>query len=336
MTSLMKTTALVGVGTIGAAVLAAVPASAATIAGCGDAPVGGQLERTGDICEIDFSASGDYSWTVPAGLTDLYAVVVGAGGGAVYDADRREGYAGSGGEVIYADLATPAAGAVVEVSVGSGGTSGPTAPTPGSSSSVTASGTVTAAGGAAGTFFDHYCPADGDYSVYVGNGNGAGGSAGPSGDNCVDSTAPGVQPSADVDSAAADPLAIFSTVTTEFGAGGRIVSSLAGPLDSGAAYDGSGRGADILHLAGSSDPFVQSSLPDVHDTAASGRVLLRYTAFAPAAEGGGDVSDGDALAATGAGSGSIATMGVAAGLGLAGAVLMALSRRRAATVRPTR
>lgn len=335
MTPFMKTAALLGVGGLGAAVLAAVPAAAApTVAGCGDAPVGGHLERMGDICELDFSAAGDYAWTVPAGLTDLYAVVVGGGGGALYAPIRNEGYAGSGGEVIYADLAAPTEGSAVEVTVGSGGASDDTDPTPGSPSSVTGSAVVDASGGAAGLLVGHFCQPAGDYSVYVGNGDGAGGTAGPSDVDCVDSTAPGVQPSTDVDSNGAGPLAIFSTAMTEFGAGGRVVNSLSGPLDSGAAYDGSGRGADILYLAGSADPFVRSSLPDVHDTAASGRVLLRYTAFAPA--GDGDALDGDVLAATGAASNSAATVGFAAVLAMVGALLMALSRRRAVTALSTR
>ena len=312
MTAPRKAASIAGIGTLGFALVGtAVPAFAAPVAGCGEAPAGGDLTRIGDVCELDFSAAGAYSWTVPSGLTGLFAVVAGAGGGAYADG-ISQGYAGSGGDVEYVDLSTQPAGSTAQVVVGAGGATSASTADDGGDSSIDLGGLTVAAGGAGGEFFSHFCIADGNFSSYVGNGDGAGGPAGTIGDDCATTTAPGVAPATDTDSSGDAALAIFSTFSETLGAGGRVlVAPLA--LDSQATINGTGRGADVQYV----DP---SSVPVSNDAGGDGRVVLRYAAVAPAADA--------ELADTGADTAGIVTLG---GLfAAAGAAALMFSRRRAA------
>ena len=316
MTASRRATSIAGIGTIGVALVgSAMPAFAAPVAGCGEAPAGGELTRIGDVCELDFSAAGSYSWTVPSGLSGLFAVVAGAGGGALADG-VNEGYAGAGGNVEYVDLSSQPAGSTATVIVGAGGISAESAPMGGGDSSVDLGGVTVADGGDAGAFFAQYCIAAGNFSTYVGNGSGAGGPAGANGDDCATTTAPGVAPATDVDSDGDAAMPLFASFADELGAGGRaIVAPLA--LDSQPDLNGTGRGADVLYVA-------PSTVPSFNSAGGDGRVVFRY----PAVD---EAEVDEELAATGAaGTDGAALAGL---LVAAGAAALVLNRRRAAAAR---
>ncbi|MEQ1738023.1 MAG: hypothetical protein ABL886_16665, partial [Rhodoglobus sp.] len=67
---------------------------------CGDVPIGASVSIDSDRCVLDFGTAGGYSWTLPTGISGLFGLVVGGGGGALADGGS-EGYAGSGGDVLY-------------------------------------------------------------------------------------------------------------------------------------------------------------------------------------------------------------------------------------------
>jgi len=293
-----------GVGALGLAAMGVVsPASALPpVEGCGDAPAGATLTKTDGVCQLDFPV-GTYNWTVPAGLTSLYAVIAGGGGGAYADG-ASNGYSGSGGDVIYADLTSTAGGATTIV-VGDGGVSGDD-PTDGGDSSVTAGSTVTAPGGVSGGFLGTFCLINSDFSVYVGNGNGAGGTVNVFTDCEVDFI-PAVNPiDSDVDTNGDPVPAIFASLDAPLGAGGRVLRAPAS-LTPDVDLTGTGQGASVFYVSG--DP---SSIPDFNGVGGSGRVILRYTVAA--------------LAATG--TNAVAPLGLGAVLAALGATLFAASRRR--------
>jgi hypothetical protein len=254
--------------------------------------VGGTVTLDGDTCEVEFTSAGSYSWTVPSGLTGLYAVLVGAGGGALADG-ASDGYAGSGGEVIYADLSGATGGASATIIVGAGGASDTDEAVDGGDSSLTLGSTVTAEGGVAGDFDgSSYCQGAGTFSIYVGNGSGASGAASASSADCAVGYVPGLSPASDADSDATPAFAIFAGATAEYGAGGRVLVAPGQSLDAPSALSGTGRGADVL--VDSNDPITVS---DSDEAGGSGRVMLRFTATDAGA--GGAEPDGE-LAATGA------------------------------------
>ena len=306
MTALLRPVAI-GAGSIGLALVGAASASALPpVEGCGDAPAGGTLTRTGDVWQVEFNAPGDFSWTVPSGLTGIYAVLVGGGGGAW--AGGSNGYAGSGGEVVYATLTGTPAGTAVAVTVGAGGESGAGDQTPGEDSAVDAGTPFVALGGNEGNNPFRYCIAGGSFSVYTGNGDGAGGPAGPDGDDCATTAAPGVIPATGDDSDGEDPLPIFADLTTEFGAGGRV---LVAPAAVPSVLDSNGIGASV------SMDIPESDVATFNEFGADGRVVIRYDAQKAA------------LAATGL---DVSALLVGAGaLGLAGATALVVSRRRTRT-----
>lgn len=79
---------------------AASAAQAATVAECGAHDGATSIELIGsNICSVVFSKAGDYSFTAPAGVTQLEALLVG-GGGAGQEIGGF-GYAGGSGEVKY-------------------------------------------------------------------------------------------------------------------------------------------------------------------------------------------------------------------------------------------
>lgn len=297
--------AAIGVGSLGLALIGAASASALPpVEGCGDAPAGATLTRTGDVCQLDFEAPGDFSWTVPSGLTGIYAMLAGGGGGAW--AGGSNGYAGSGGEVVYATLTGTAAGTAVAVTVGAGGASGAGDPAPGEDTSINAGSPVVALGGNEGNDPFRYCIAGGSFSVYTGNGDGAGGPAGPDGDDCATTTAPGVVPATGDDSDGEDPLPVFADLSTEFGAGGVV---LVAPAPVPSVLDSNGVGASV------SMDIPESEVAVFNESGADGRVIIRY-----------DVQK-TALAATG-----LDVTGLLAGagaLGVAGAAALVAGRRRA-------
>ncbi len=294
-----------GAGALGLAAMGVVsPASALPpVEGCGDAPAGATLTKTGDVCQLDFPV-GTYNWTVPAGLTSLFAVIAGGGGGAYADGDSA-GYAGDGGAVVYADLTAAAAGSTATIVAGSAGVSSED-PTDGGNSSVTTGSTTTAPGGFSGGFVGNYCIINGDFSVYVGNGDGSGGAADLGGDCSLD-LGPGVNPfdgDLDTDGTAVPP--IFASLNATLGAGGRVLEA-PDALTPDVDLAGTGQGASVFYVSG--DP---SSIPNFNESGGSGRVILRYTLAA--------------LAATGVN--TAAPLGVGAVLAALGAALFAVSRRR--------
>ncbi len=302
MTALLRPVAI-GAGSIGLALIGSASASALPpVEGCGDVPAGATLTRAGDVCQVDFAAAGDFSWTVPSGLTGIYAMLAGGGGGAW--AGGQDGYAGSGGDVVYVTLTGTPAGTAVSVTVGAGGASGDGDQEPGEDTSIDPGSPVVASGGNEGNNPFSYCFA-GSFSVYTGNGQGAGGPAGPDGDPCATSTAPGVIPSTDDDSDGSDPLPIFGDLTTEFGAGGVV---LVAPDPVPSVLDSNGVGASV------SMDIEESEVAVFNEFGADGRVIIRFDAAKTA------------LAATGFdASGLLAGAGV---LGLAGAAALVASRRR--------
>lgn len=315
------TGAIVGIGGLGLAVLGSASGAVAAlpVEGCGEVPADGALTRSGDLCQVEFSASGASSWTVPAGLTALHAVVAGGGGGAWVSGSN--GYAGSGGDVLYVDLTSQlGSAAAVTVQVGAGGASGAVPAAGETSTLVMGPSTTIAAGGGAGDFFTHYCIVDGNFSIYVGNGAGAGGPAGALGDDCATTTAPGVAPASDADSDAQPALSSFVGFADTLGAGGRVIANLVSTpatLDDQATVDGTGRGADVLYTA------VDQSL--AANNGGDGRIVLRFPALP--AEEDGEENAGEELADTGSDAGALGAL--AAAFGLAGAAALFADRRRA-------
>lgn len=101
-------------------------------------PVGTPVGST-STCEVTFTTSG--SFTMPSGVTAIEALVVGSGGKSL----ANTGYAGGGGEVKLATLATSGN---LTITIG---TSGATSPANNSSVVQAGGSTVTATGGANGT-----------------------------------------------------------------------------------------------------------------------------------------------------------------------------------------
>ncbi len=311
---MVRTLGIAGVGALGlAAVGFASPAGAISLVGCGDLPSGATASFNDGVCQLDFSTAGAFNWTLPTGITGLHALLVGGGGGAYADGNST-GYAGSGGTVLYVDYSAQAAGDPVSITVGAGGVSDSSDPTDGGDTTVDLGALTLAGGGAAGGFFTPgYCVAAGNYSTYVGTGDGAGGSSGPDGDDCATTVGPGVNPSlgnADSDSTAVP--AVFSSLNATFGMGGQVVVSPIA-LPSGVA---TGAGASVQYVA-------PSTIPSFNSEGSSGRVVLRYTMPAVAGTGGSTTT---VIAATG--TDFAPQLGVIAATGVLGALLLAFSRRR--------
>lgn len=310
---MIRSAGFVGVGALGlAAVGMAAPAAAVVVPGCGDVPVGTTATVTAGVCQLDFTTAGSYNWTLPTGITGLHALLVGAGGG-TYFTDTSNGYAGSGGEVLYIDYSSEAEGSAVAVNVGAGGQSSDD-PDAGDDTIVDFGAPDIALGGIAGGFFTPgYCTYSGAGPNYVGTGNGAGGASGGSGDDCDTDFGPGVNPSlGDADSASVAVPSQLASINVTFGTGGRIVTSLAN-------LAGTGRGADALYSvpATPGDPTIL----DATATGGSGRVIFVYSlaGFVPAGTGSTLAASGVPVAAQ---------LGAAAGLAALGALVLAFSRRR--------
>lgn len=110
--------------TLGAALVAA-PFALTTVAAnavsstCGG--VSGAVQVLPNVCEIGYQAAGEYSFTTPAGMTKMAAVLVGGGGGSW--TATQEAYGGGGGGVEYVDLSS-ATNTTFTITPGAGGEAG--------------------------------------------------------------------------------------------------------------------------------------------------------------------------------------------------------------------
>lgn len=124
-----------------------------------------------------FTGAGTTSWTVPANVTSISAVVIGGGGAGLSSA--QSGAGGSGGDLRYINDLVVTPGEVLTVVVGNGGS--PTQPaTPGGETYISRGGTrlISAAGGGEGTTFGPN-PQNGTSTAIGGSvGGGNGGSGG--------------------------------------------------------------------------------------------------------------------------------------------------------------
>lgn len=88
----------------GAAVTAS-PANAVVLADCGTHGNATVELINNSICSVTFSSAGAYTFTAPEGVTQLEALLVGAGAGSIW---LLAGYAGGAGEVLFVDELDPA------------------------------------------------------------------------------------------------------------------------------------------------------------------------------------------------------------------------------------
>ena len=211
-------TALVSTSLLGSTTAA----TAANVDGCGLEPDGGNLDNNAGVCELWFEGPGTNSWSLPAGITGLWGVLVGAGGGAMSNGYSM-GYTGAGGDVEYMDLTSSDAGDTVAIVVGAGGAYGDSVDGgDGGDSSVSVNGgTPLVANGGAGAIPVSaawgYCDnGSGDSGPYGENvGAGVAGTP-PSGEACSGG-GPGIVPDSDPGAPA-----IFDGFTHEFGHGGGV------------------------------------------------------------------------------------------------------------------
>lgn len=295
---------LVGIGSS----LFAAPASAAI--NCGTAPTGGTLTQSGDYCQLKFATPGDYSFTVPSSANQLFALVVGSGAGALTNVNSSsEGYAGSAGKVHYKDM-TDSIAQQLSIHIGSGGTSGSDATAAnGGDSSVNSQATANFAVsfGAAGTqtSYSNSCtlPTWSTGILSVGEGARTANSLTNSGGACVAGEGQGVNPhNGDVDSDGNQVPSIFSDLNQTFGTGGRIKRNNDDVMLPTLTYgDGAGFQAG------------NNNFSDIQATAGGGVAFLRWRHVGALANTGSD---------------SAGTSALAAGLILAGAGLVAASRKR--------
>ena len=236
----------------------ATAASAANVTGCGLEPSGGNLENNAGVCELTFDNAGSYSWTLPAGIAGLHAIVVGGGGGALFVAPNY-GYAGAGGGVYYVDLTGSVSGDTITGNVGAGGASDDATPTEGGNTTLSVNGgsNYIGSGGAANAGMSWgFCGSDVTGMWGENSGAGTSGDA-PLGDACSGG-GPGRSPDTDVNAPA-----IFDGYTTELGRGGGVFA------DSTPSQT-PGRGANILLNSVSDTASAESA-------GADGLVVFRYT-----------------------------------------------------------
>ncbi len=266
---------------------AAVGGSAFAAPTCGDAT----LIAPG-ICEIVMYSSGTF--TPPAGVTKLAAVLVRGGGGGDQIAT---GYAGGGGEVTYVD-SVALTGPLV-VTVGAGGTLGAFSPAATDGGDTTLN-SHTANGGQAGYFQNGGASGNGN-AGWNSFSNSPGGGA----KSAATETTPGSgYVFSDIPSVDAALFPVAADLPWEFGRGGGS--------DTGTPNAGSGSGGGY-----------SESLELTFD-GASGSVTLR---FAPAEEP--TAPDGDELAATGANETALLAAALGLGFIVAGAAIVARPRRTA-------
>jgi LPXTG-motif cell wall-anchored protein len=288
-------------------------APAAAVPDCGTAPAGGTLTVLGGTtCEVDFSTTGSYTWSLPTGVTGLQALLAGGGGGAA--SDGSYGYAGNGGRVRYVDYSGASAASVLTVNVGAGGLSLGAASTSGAPSQTILGGVMSAAdGGDWGNEFPD-CRPEGSFALAAANGHSASTTLTVAGVNCESSYAAGLNPAAvATDSYGTARPTVFADLVADLGAGGRIIPT-AGTLPADASLAATGAGASAHFDLGTGD------ITDWNDEAGSGRVVFRYTISAAV------TPTAPALAATGIDAGL--GLGIAGGVAALGAALLVASRRR--------
>ncbi len=181
-----------------------------------------------DICEIQYPETGEYTFTAPAGVTKLSAVIVGAGG--ARSTAEFGNYAGGGGAVVYVsqvDVSAP-----IDVVVGMGAQTSDAAGTASSvNDDVAAAGFTGTAdpspgGGASGN-------GNAGGLIYAEGGGGGAGAAGSGSNGGI-----GLQASA-----VANDTAMWPAVDGEpyYGSGGDVQPMVAGYGEAGWGADGSGQ-----------------------------------------------------------------------------------------------
>ena len=289
--------------------MAFVPMSSASAAsGCLD--TGWASTKIADgLCQVIFDVAGDYTFTAPAEITELAAVLVGGGGGGVgiYNQEDNEygAYAGGGGEVIFVDQVDFSSPLEIEVGAGGAGYLGEEQLTGDPNGGTTTLGENEASGGGSaygnGPFSGNgkmpYGPFLLNPVVYGAHGGGAGGDATESGGG------PGLK-IADIPGINTELFA--SPGNTAFGPGGTSV--LVG-----------GETADVAGAGGAAEASDANSGQWMGYQGRDGLVILRYSF---GAENNGD---GEALPETGSPVQPWTVAGALAAM-LAGAV--ALTRRR--------
>ena len=297
---------VVGLGLMGlGSTLFATPAQAAT--SCGTAPTGATLLRGNDFCQLTFTGGGSYFVTVPSSATDLYAILVGAGSGAVVQTTNHIAYSGTGGHVRYVNL-TSQVGTPLQfnIDVGTAGSSTPDvampAPVGGVSMVVYSSQVVSTTGSS--TDYNTGCTipsyAGGEYPAMFLGLDAANSARTLGGQSCTDSQGLGINPSAGNPDSEGNPVpAIFANYNSNLGQAGQIA------IDASPTASGFGGGGS---LRVSSTDLSTSNIGAGKDGAA----ILRWRS--------------GALANTGSNSDQLA--GWAAGLVAAGITLFVASRAR--------
>jgi len=288
--------ALMGAGTL----LGATAANAFTVAECESAPSAGLPTAYDNYCEVAFLEGGDeYTFTTPAEYSDMWVMLVGAGGGASGNNDGN-GYAGGGGDVQFFDLSEVDPGTDLDLEVGLGGstnTNNDASGEGGESWVQLPLSRLAADGGDNNNGFGvgwGYCAPPGvslGYVAYVGQGPSYfdAGITVPNGGECGDG-APGYVPSEE-----SDTPEIFGDLEFEIGAGGDVIAG-------GSELPSYGEGANVL---------VGLSEVTMNGAGGDGLVVFRWTP--------------NELASTGV---DAAPLGIAAaGMLVAGGVGLAIARR---------
>jgi CshA-type fibril repeat protein len=295
-----------GLAGLAAAVILSPLALAPTPAGA--VPACGTSATVGADVVVTFTSS--CSWTVPAGVTSVDALVIGGGGGAATDGGESAG--GGAGGLIYrtgsGNTGFAVSGSSVPVTVGSGGVGDPTCNDAGSGTS-SAFGTLVATGGGGGA------------GACGGSGNGLAGGSGGGAADCYDfdrlggpaDTSGGQQ--AHAGGNAGGPGYSYCTGNGGGGGGAGTAGALYGIPGAGVSV--SITGSAVTYAAGGSAisgfnyatqtpaatyPSIggggRAIAPsDSADSGAAGKVIVRYTALAaPGTPGTPSAVAGDAAA----------------------------------------
>ena len=271
-----KTLAIAGIGLFGLGSALIPSAATAALSDCGPAQTGATITWNNDGCTATFSSPGNFSFTAPAEAEGLVALLVGAGSGAAAKPSDAIGYAGNGGQVQYVDFTQQASGLVMTGTVGAGGSSG-VSPTSGGNTSATNGGLIsgTALGGPSEGLGMQFCALNGNYSTFLGFGNGSGGpfTVAQGTEYDCGATGPGRNPSLgtqDNDSNAVPTLLAY--FNAELGKGGEV---FAAPATYGARA--AGAGADVLA------DLTNNTVTGFNTSGSNGLVVFRWL---PAAGGG--------------------------------------------------
>ncbi len=273
-----RTIAITGIGsTLASTALLALAASPASATNACSA--GATLVSDG-ICEVAFT-SGSHTFTPPAGITKLDALVVGAGGAGSADNTYPDAYGGGGGDV---KLVTLTASGDVTVSVGVAGVHG-TATSSANDSSVAQGGVTTTA--TAGTNAGNDGSAGHSGNNNDGNGGycastvclGGGGGAGARPEWSVEGSLLGGA-GVVVNTLSGASTGLFATDTTCFGGGGSASgfrsqnSGATNGMRNGASVCGGGSGTFVA--ASVNGPYVSHSLTVPRANSGSGGTGLVY------------------------------------------------------------